>query len=139
MSAGNPEFMSTQKPEVNAITVLDYTDAEAQFIYLVTSHSGYFVARQIPLAPSNLPDHCPITLHIRIRGHLLGTSLEQSSRKTSRRRKPASPSCLVADAHTFDGPRQSLPSCLVPCRPLQPRPALFRSPDSAALWFSLPL
>jgi hypothetical protein len=139
MSAGNTEFMNTEKPQVNAIRVLGNPDADAQFIYLVASYSRLFVACQFPLAPGNLPDRCPITLHIRIRSHLLGTSLEQSSRKTFTRKKPASPSSLVADAHTFDGPRQSLPSCLVSCRPLQPRPALFRSPDSAALWFSLPL
>jgi hypothetical protein len=126
MSAGNPGFMNTQKLEVNAVTARGYTDAEAQTIYLVESHSGYFVARQFPLAPGNFLDRCPITLHIRIRSHLLGVSLEQSSRKTSTR-KPASSRSLAADARTLDGPRHSLPSCLVPCRPLQPRPPLFRS------------
>lgn len=38
--------MNIQTSQVNAVKALGYTEAEAQFLYLVASHSGYFLGRQ---------------------------------------------------------------------------------------------
>jgi hypothetical protein len=38
--------MKTAPVHVDALKALGYTEAEARFLYLVATHSGYFVARQ---------------------------------------------------------------------------------------------
>jgi hypothetical protein len=38
--------MNDHAPQVEAIRALGYTESEAHFLYLVATHSGYFVARQ---------------------------------------------------------------------------------------------
>jgi hypothetical protein len=38
--------MNLPRPQIDALEALGYTRAEAKFLYLVATHSGYFVARQ---------------------------------------------------------------------------------------------
>ena len=38
--------MNISRAHLNALQALGYTDAEARFLYIVATHSGYFVARQ---------------------------------------------------------------------------------------------
>ncbi len=38
--------MTGAQPQIDAIRALGYTEQEARFLYLVATHSGYFVARQ---------------------------------------------------------------------------------------------
>lgn len=38
--------MNTHQPQIDALRALGYTEDEARFLYLVATHSGYFVARQ---------------------------------------------------------------------------------------------
>src|SRR5260370_13297547 len=38
--------MNISPAHLNALQALGYTEAEARFLYIVATHSGYFVARQ---------------------------------------------------------------------------------------------
>jgi len=38
--------MNAPKPQVDTIKALGYTEGESRFLYLVATHSGYFVTRQ---------------------------------------------------------------------------------------------
>src|SRR5215831_716626 len=38
--------MIDARPQIEAIQALGYTETESRFLYLVATHSGYFVARQ---------------------------------------------------------------------------------------------
>src|SRR6266852_5282806 len=38
--------MTTPQDQIDALKVFGYTEDEAQFLYLVATHSGYFLARQ---------------------------------------------------------------------------------------------
>jgi hypothetical protein len=42
----NHKAMNIARVHLDALNALGYTDAEASFLYLVATHSGYFVARQ---------------------------------------------------------------------------------------------
>ncbi len=42
----NPVFMNIKPSNVDALKALGYTETEARFLYIVATHSGYFVARQ---------------------------------------------------------------------------------------------
>src|SRR5260370_17178510 len=42
----NHSAMSIAPVHIDALKALGYTEAEARFLYLVATHSGYFVARQ---------------------------------------------------------------------------------------------
>jgi hypothetical protein len=42
----DPVFMNINPSHLEALKALGYTEAEAGFLYLVATHSGYFVARQ---------------------------------------------------------------------------------------------
>jgi len=42
----NPVFMSIKPSHLEALQALGYTESEARFLYIVATHSGYFVARQ---------------------------------------------------------------------------------------------
>src|SRR5258708_4717093 len=42
----NPVFMNIKPSKVDPLKALGYTETEACFLYLVATHSGYFVARQ---------------------------------------------------------------------------------------------
>jgi len=42
----NPVFMNIKRSHVEALKALGYTESEARFLYIVATHSGYFVARQ---------------------------------------------------------------------------------------------
>ena len=42
----NHNAMNIARVHLDALKALGYTDAEARFLYLVATHSGYFVARQ---------------------------------------------------------------------------------------------
>src|SRR6266481_5588755 len=42
----NHEAMNIARAHLDALKALGYTEAEARFLYLVVTHSGYFVARQ---------------------------------------------------------------------------------------------
>jgi hypothetical protein len=45
-SVQKPYFMTDHKPQIEAIKLLGYAEAEAQFLHLVATHSGYFLPRQ---------------------------------------------------------------------------------------------
>jgi len=38
--------MNSQQPQIDALRALGYSEQESRFLYLVATHSGYFVARQ---------------------------------------------------------------------------------------------
>src|SRR5438093_11546819 len=42
----SPVFMNIKRSYLEALQALGYTEAEARFLYIVATHSGYFVARQ---------------------------------------------------------------------------------------------
>lgn len=42
----SPVFMNFKPSHVEALNALGYTESEARFLYVVATHSGYFVARQ---------------------------------------------------------------------------------------------
>lgn len=42
----NPVFVSIKPSYLEALQALGYSDSEAHFLYVVATHSGYFVARQ---------------------------------------------------------------------------------------------
>jgi len=42
----NPAFVSIKPSHLGALQALGYTESEAHFLYVVVTHSGYFVARQ---------------------------------------------------------------------------------------------
>src|SRR5215831_1593921 len=42
----NPVFVSIKPSYLEALKALGYTESEARFLYVVATHSGYFVARQ---------------------------------------------------------------------------------------------
>ena len=42
----NPHAMNIAPAHLDALQALGYTEAEARFLYIVATHSGYFVARQ---------------------------------------------------------------------------------------------
>jgi hypothetical protein len=42
----NHKAMNIARVHLDALRALGYTEAEARFLYLVATHSGYFVARQ---------------------------------------------------------------------------------------------
>jgi hypothetical protein len=42
----NPVFMNIKPSHLEALRALGYTESEARFLYIVATHSGYFVARQ---------------------------------------------------------------------------------------------
>lgn len=41
-----PVFANIKPSYVESLQALGYTESEARFLYLVVTHSGYFVARQ---------------------------------------------------------------------------------------------
>jgi len=41
----NPVFMNIKPSDVDALKALGYGETEARFLYIVATHSGYFVAR----------------------------------------------------------------------------------------------
>src|SRR5207249_8136194 len=41
-----PVFVSIKPSYLEALQALGYSESEARFLYLVATHSGYFVARQ---------------------------------------------------------------------------------------------
>jgi hypothetical protein len=43
---GNSVFMNIKESQLEALQALGYTEAEARFLYIVATYSGYFVARQ---------------------------------------------------------------------------------------------
>src|SRR6266581_3210451 len=42
----NPVFVNIKPSHLEALQALGYTESEARFLYIVATHSGYFVARQ---------------------------------------------------------------------------------------------
>jgi len=42
----NPVFVSIKPSYLKALQALGYSESEAHFLYVVITHSGYFVARQ---------------------------------------------------------------------------------------------
>jgi len=42
----NPVFINIKRSPLEALKALGYTESEARFLYIVATHSGYFVARQ---------------------------------------------------------------------------------------------
>jgi len=42
----NPVYRNIKPSHLQALKALSYTEAEARFLYIVATHSGYFVARQ---------------------------------------------------------------------------------------------
>ena len=42
----NPVFIDIKRSPLEALKALGYTESEARFLYIVATHSGYFVARQ---------------------------------------------------------------------------------------------
>ena len=42
----NPALVSIKPSHLKALQALGYSELEARFLYIVATHSGYFVARQ---------------------------------------------------------------------------------------------
>jgi len=42
----SPAFLNVKRSHLEALEALGYTESEARFLYIVATHSGYFVARQ---------------------------------------------------------------------------------------------